>query len=97
MQGRNQAIDRRSFIAKTVVAGTGIAMASWPANGNAQTSRQQDRKVADPGRRKLGKFEVSAVGMGVQNMHRRYETTVPYRSERKLRTTDLKSVSRLLT
>lgn len=80
-KGRNQAIDRRSFIAKTVVAGTGMAMASRPANGNAQTSRQQDGKVAAPGRRKLGKLEVPAIGMGVQNMHRRYETTVPYRPE----------------
>src|SRR3954471_11154536 len=33
------------------------------------------------GRRKLGKLEVSAVGLGVQNMSRRYETTVPDRPE----------------
>ncbi|MEZ0268189.1 MAG: aldo/keto reductase [Phycisphaerae bacterium] len=33
------------------------------------------------GRRKLGTLEVSAVGLGVQNMSRRYETTVPYRPE----------------
>lgn len=32
-------------------------------------------------RRKLGTLEVSSVGMGVQNMHRRYDTTVPYRPE----------------
>jgi len=78
---RNQATDRRSFIAKTVVAGTGMALSSWPANGNAQTSSQQDGKDAALGRRRLGKLEVSAVGIGVQNMHRRYETTVPYRPE----------------
>ena len=30
------------------------------------------------GRRKLGQLEVSAVGLGVQNMSRKYETTVPY-------------------
>ncbi|HEX4935073.1 MAG TPA: aldo/keto reductase, partial [Gemmatimonadaceae bacterium] len=33
------------------------------------------------GRRRLGRLEVSSVGMGVQNMSRRYETTVPYRPE----------------
>ena len=34
-----------------------------------------------PGRRRLGTLEVSSVGMGVQNMSRKYETTVPYRPE----------------
>jgi len=29
----------------------------------------------------LGKLEVSAVGIGVQNMHRKYDTSVPYRPE----------------
>ncbi len=35
-----------------------------------------------PDRRKLGgKLEVSAVGLGVQNMHRTYQTTIPGRPE----------------
>lgn len=33
------------------------------------------------GRRMLGKLEVSSVGMGVQNMSRKYTTEVPYRPE----------------
>jgi aryl-alcohol dehydrogenase-like predicted oxidoreductase len=33
------------------------------------------------GRRTLGSLEVSSVGLGVQNMSRKYETTVPYRPE----------------
>lgn len=33
------------------------------------------------GKRKLGTLEVSAIGMGVQNMHRNYTSTVPYRPE----------------
>jgi aryl-alcohol dehydrogenase-like predicted oxidoreductase len=37
--------------------------------------------MAAMGRRRLGKLEVSTVGIGVQNMSRRYETTVPYRPE----------------
>ncbi|MDP4531295.1 aldo/keto reductase [Marinobacter salarius] len=31
--------------------------------------------------RKLGTLEVSSIGLGVQNMSRKYETTVPYRPE----------------
>jgi hypothetical protein len=33
------------------------------------------------GRRKLGSLEVSSVGIGVQNMSRTYQTTLPYRPE----------------
>ena len=33
------------------------------------------------GRRKLGKIEVSSVGIGVQNMGRTYQTTIPSRAE----------------
>lgn len=33
------------------------------------------------GRRKLGALEVSSVGLGVQNMSRTYQTTVPSRTE----------------
>src|SRR5215217_6693452 len=36
---------------------------------------------AHPGRRRLGSLEVSSIGLGVQNMSRKYETTVPYRPE----------------
>jgi aryl-alcohol dehydrogenase-like predicted oxidoreductase len=37
--------------------------------------------VASGARRKLGALEVSSIGMGVQNMHRAYPTTIPYRPE----------------
>ena len=43
-----------------------------------------DAKIATnplPGRRRLGTLEVSSVGIGVQNMSRKYETSVPYRPE----------------
>ena len=84
VEGTN-GVDRRSFIAKTLAAGASVAaMAAWPESADAQRSQQnpsRSGKDAAPGRRRLGKLEVSAVGMGVQNMHRRYETTVPYRPE----------------
>lgn len=80
-------INRRNFIAQSIVAGASLAAVGGQNEASAQTGRlstqQTDQKLVDPvpGRRRLGKLEVSAVGMGVQNMHRRYETTVPYRPE----------------
>lgn len=41
----------------------------------------QTPPVAAPKRKLGGKLEVSAVGLGVQNMHRTYQTTVPYRPD----------------
>lgn len=35
----------------------------------------------DLGRRKLGRLEVSSIGLGVQNMSRKYTSEVPYRPE----------------
>jgi len=79
-------VDRRSFITKTLAAGAGVAAwAASPESAAAQKSKpsssRRGKQDAAPGSRRLGKLEVSAVGMGVQNMHRRYETTVPYRPE----------------
>jgi aryl-alcohol dehydrogenase-like predicted oxidoreductase len=42
--------------------------------GNASTSSFH-------GRRKLGRLEVSSIGLGVQNMSRTYQTTIPSRTE----------------
>jgi aryl-alcohol dehydrogenase-like predicted oxidoreductase len=78
-------VDRRSFIEKTIFAGVGsLALAASQNEASAQTGTRNNTKSAansSIGRRRLGKLEVSAVGLGVQNMHRRYETTVPYRPE----------------
>jgi aryl-alcohol dehydrogenase-like predicted oxidoreductase len=77
--------NRRSFIAKTILASAGFAaLAASQDQASAQTRKRNNTKSAlnvSIGRRRLGKLEVSAVGLGVQNMHRRYETTVPYRPE----------------
>jgi aryl-alcohol dehydrogenase-like predicted oxidoreductase len=78
-------IKRRGFIATTIFAGAGLAtLAASQHQASAQTGTRNNTKSAansSIGRRRLGKLEVSAVGLGVQNMHRRYETTVPYRPE----------------
>jgi len=68
--------DRRQFL----VAGAGVAAGSL-LSGIPAVAQEQAEQPARPGRRKLGSLEVSSVGLGVQNMSRKYETTVPYRPE----------------
>lgn len=90
-------VNRRNFITKTLFVGAGLAagslsLAASQNQVNAQNSdakkqqkneRTNNTKIAADslGRRKLGKLEVSSVGLGVQNMSRKYETTVPHRPE----------------
>jgi aryl-alcohol dehydrogenase-like predicted oxidoreductase len=78
-----------------LVAGTVAAAVALTGCGPSQTSNSST--VAGPnaskragggvatadasGRRKLGTLEVSSVGLGVQNMHRTFQTTIPYRPE----------------
>lgn len=68
---------------------TGLALAGGvlvPIVANAipveSTGDQSDPQATTASkRRKLGTLEVSSVGLGVQNMHRTYQTTIPYRPE----------------
>jgi aryl-alcohol dehydrogenase-like predicted oxidoreductase len=81
-----------SFVGAGLAAGS-LALAASQNQASAQsagagTQRRNeltsDAKIATnplPGRRRLGTLEVSSVGLGVQNMSRKYETTVPYRPE----------------
>ncbi len=75
--GATRSLDRRSFlgVAGALATGAIAGCLSLPARaeGSAHTPTS--------GRRKLGALEVSSVGLGVQNMSRKYETTVPYRPE----------------
>ncbi|MEH6765831.1 MAG: aldo/keto reductase [Aequorivita antarctica] len=62
------------FVPSTLLA----SCANEPSNGKT------NKNILAPlsGRRTLGKsLEVSSIGLGVQNMSRRYETTIPLRSE----------------
>ena len=56
------------------------AVAAIPAPALAQ-SRPAAAPNASVGRRRLGALEVSSVGIGVQNMSRTYQTTIPSRPE----------------
>ena len=70
---------------------TGLALAGGSVLSSvagAQNTQPGNNKGAQntlagtlPGRRKLGTLEVSSVGLGVQNMHRKYTTEVPFRPE----------------
>ena len=79
---RKHEIGRRSFLlsAGALAATPLIGGIGSEAFAQAGSSARENAR-AQVGRRKLGKLEVSSVGIGVQNMSRRYETTVPYRPE----------------
>ncbi|MBB4839221.1 aryl-alcohol dehydrogenase-like predicted oxidoreductase [Sphingomonas kyeonggiensis] len=67
---------------RALLAGGALAVAPLIAPGtiaSAQVSGVPDASGAD--RRRLGSLEVSSVGLGVQNMSRTYQTTIPNRPE----------------
>jgi aryl-alcohol dehydrogenase-like predicted oxidoreductase len=73
-------MNRRNFVgAGLALAATSVLIPKAVAQNQTDTSEAKTGKAL--GRRKLGKLEVSAIGLGVQNMTRRYETTVPDRLE----------------
>ncbi len=82
---------RRQFLTRLGAGAPLLALgACAPALAHAEAARAEPpragaasapRPASAPGRRTLGSLEVSAVGMGVQNVARRYETTVPYRPD----------------
>lgn len=75
--GIKRSIDRRSFLGVTGA----VAVVTIVGGLSAPAVAEPSAKANVNGRRKLGSLEVSTVGLGVQNMSRKYETTVPYRPE----------------
>jgi aryl-alcohol dehydrogenase-like predicted oxidoreductase len=83
-QAQVEGAGRRDFLAKTALAGAALALSSVPSAASRRQATKSDTGAAAPklsSRRKLGKLEASSIGLGVQNMSRKYETTVPYRPE----------------
>ncbi|HEY5933220.1 MAG TPA: aldo/keto reductase [Kofleriaceae bacterium] len=76
---------RRSFLLSTgaLAAGMGCSRGSAQPKTATTSSGSATRSTASTpiGRRKLGSLEVSSVGIGVQNMSRTYQTTIPRRPE----------------
>lgn len=79
---QNMNMGRRGFLG---TAGSLAASSFLP--GNAASASAQTSALTSPaestqsGRRKLGALEVASVGIGVQNMSRTYQTTIPSRPE----------------
>jgi aryl-alcohol dehydrogenase-like predicted oxidoreductase len=76
-----EATGRRDFIVETALVSASLSLASVPGAASQQQDASTSRRPTLSGRRKLGSLEVSSVGLGVQNMSRKYETTLPYRPE----------------
>ena len=81
-------INRRDFITRTALTGAGLAMAQFamaarlnPLERKNAIGNSTGKSTSVRERRKLGSLEVSSLGLGVQNMSRTYETTIPYRPE----------------
>jgi aryl-alcohol dehydrogenase-like predicted oxidoreductase len=75
-------LDRRAFLgaAGTLAAVSLLGAASTEASNQAAATRGA-ATAPSQGRRRLGRLEVSSVGLGVQNMSRTYQTTIPSRPE----------------
>lgn len=75
---------RRSFLtssgvlASASLLGSAAAQAATAGNGDPEPKPARSGAIA---KRKLGTLEVSGLGLGVQNMSRTYQTTVPHRAE----------------
>lgn len=79
-------MDRRSILktAGLALAGSAFLPLTSFANSSAQELISEENNtfpLTAPGKRKLGKLEVSSIGLGVQNMSRNYQTTIPSRPE----------------
>ena len=82
----NNGLSRRDALKSgLLLAGGALIMSASQASAassNAEISSGfNENSVTVAGRRKLGKLEVSDIGLGVQNMSRTYQTTIPLRSE----------------
>jgi len=72
-------MNRRDLLKSSVVIAGGPLLAS---NAIAKSVSTGMVAVSSPDKRKLGgKLEVSSIGLGVQNMPRTYQTTIPSRKE----------------
>jgi aryl-alcohol dehydrogenase-like predicted oxidoreductase len=79
---RENRIARRSFLQVAGAVAAGPLLGGLATQAYAQTASSNGTPAAQAiGRRRLGRLEVSSIGLGVQNMRRKYETTVPYRPE----------------
>lgn len=72
MPTKDTSTGRRGFL---------LAAATLAATPLISSAQGQTVQATVEGRRKLGQLEVSSIGLGVQNMSRTYQTTIPSRPE----------------
>jgi aryl-alcohol dehydrogenase-like predicted oxidoreductase len=77
LPGRRQVLGAGIALAAASLLPQSIARAQGQGAAGANTPLQPTPNA----RRRLGTLEVSSVGLGVQNMSRTYQTTIPTRSE----------------
>lgn len=72
--------DRREVLTGAAIGGAALALTGLASAGHGQ---QTATAAAPPGRdrRRLGALDVSAIGMGVQNVSRTFHGTIPTRAE----------------
>ena len=80
MSNRPASPQRRSIL-KGAATLTALPLAGALATSVATPSSAATATAKLEGRRMLGKLQVSSVGLGVQNMSRTYQTTIPCRTE----------------
>jgi aryl-alcohol dehydrogenase-like predicted oxidoreductase len=75
-------LGRRSFLGVAATMASAPILAGATSQALAQADDADSAKAPLSGeRRKLGTLEVSSIGLGVQNMARTYQTTIPSRPE----------------
>jgi aryl-alcohol dehydrogenase-like predicted oxidoreductase len=78
-QNTNNKLSRRNLFKTGLTLAGGSLLAPYVKAQNQSSPKTETGIVR--GRRRLGTLEVSSVGIGVQNMSRTYQTTIPTRSE----------------
>jgi aryl-alcohol dehydrogenase-like predicted oxidoreductase len=79
---RKNEVGRRSFLLSAGALAATPLLGGTPTKASAQPAAPSRPRAPDAiGRRRLGALEVSSVGLGVQNMSRTYQTTIPSRPE----------------
>ena len=78
---RRNAIGRRSFLLSLGSLAATPLLGGMATQAVAQAATSKAPATTEIGRRRLGKLEVSSIGLGVQNMSRTYHTTIPSRPE----------------
>ena len=79
-------MNRRNLLKTAGLAIAGSAILPFDVlgksvNENENHLKRDNLSLPLSSKRKLGKLEVSSIGLGVQNMSRTYQTTIPSRSE----------------